>query len=224
MSYTHSAQPTTRHSATGPCTPAPRGVLHRGHGQVLRAGRHPPALPASVVVRSEGYTGLSLAASPGCVPIAPLKRTWTDHDGTTRWRLQVPLVLAWAVTIHKAQGTSLDGAALDAGKKEFAAGLTFVGVSRVRTLAGLHLIGPTEHLNLARFQQLGGKAGEQRLRGEDARLRALRTTTAIAVSSGRPRQRPRPQLQRRSRLTSFRRPGLPRAAWRRRGGAGRGRG
>ena len=159
------------------------GLVNGARGTVVAVvyapGTAPPALPVSVVVRFEGYTGPSLAAWPGCVPIAPLKRTWTDHDGTTRWRLQVPLVLAWAVTIHKSQGMSLDGAALDAGEKEFAAGLTFVGVSRVRTLAGLHLIGPTEHLNLSRFQQLGGKAGEQRLR-EDARLRALSTTTSLA--------------------------------------------
>ena len=201
------------------------GLVNGARGTVVAVvyapGTAPPALPVSVVVRFEGYTGPSLTAWPGCVPIVPLKRTWTDHDGTTRWRIQIPLVLAWAVTIHKSQGMSLDGAALDAGEKEFAAGLTFVGVSRVRTLAGLHLIGQTEHLNFSRFQQLGGKAGEQRLR-EDARLRALSTTTSLAFHQD---GLAGVLALNSDVLSTYVVPpqGPPRAARARRGGAGRGR-
>jgi hypothetical protein len=46
--------------------------------------------------------------------------------------------LAYAITIHKAQGISVDKAILNlSGKQDFAAGLTYVAISRVRSLRGI---------------------------------------------------------------------------------------
>ena len=56
------------------------------------------------------------------------------------YRKQFPLILAYAVTIHKCQGLSLDCAIVDLSEKVFSPGMAYVAISRVRMLAGLHLV------------------------------------------------------------------------------------
>ena len=55
---------------------------------------------------------------------------------------QFPVRLAWALTIHKAQGLTLDRVYIDLGRGTFAHGQTYVALSRCRTLEGLALARP----------------------------------------------------------------------------------
>lgn len=55
---------------------------------------------------------------------------------------QLPIKVAYAMSIHKSQGQTLDKIHLDLGRRAFCTGLTYVGLSRVKTLEGLTLQRP----------------------------------------------------------------------------------
>lgn len=55
---------------------------------------------------------------------------------------QFPLMLAWAVTIHKSQGKTLERVIIDLGNGAFAAGQLYVALSRCKTLSGIALKQP----------------------------------------------------------------------------------
>lgn len=60
------------------------------------------------------------------------------YKGVTK--MQIPLKLAWACTIHKIQGQTLDSVIVDCGRTVFECGQTYVALSRVKDLDSLYLL------------------------------------------------------------------------------------
>ena len=117
-----------------------------------------------VMVNFPGYHGPSLSPSrPSVVPITQVRST--NQKG-------MPLTLAWAVTIHKSQGMTLDHVTVDLGNAEFASGLTFVALSRAKTFNGLRI----EPFDFNRFQRIEKGRHVAARRHEFLRLRALAAT------------------------------------------------
>ncbi len=74
------------------------------------------------------------------VTVKPESWELIDGDRVRASVSQIPLRLAWAITVHKAQGMTLDSAQIDL-KKAFVEGMGYVALSRVKNLSSLYLSG-----------------------------------------------------------------------------------
>lgn len=99
-----------------------------------------------VIIGYDEFNGYPIikTRSGQSIVVAPME--WAvEENGKIRAQInQIPLRLAWAITVHKSQGMSLDAAVMDLSQV-FEFGQGYVALSRVRRLSGLYLLGMNEH-------------------------------------------------------------------------------
>jgi ATP-dependent DNA helicase PIF1 len=92
-----------------------------------------------------------------------------EEEGKVKAQLtQYPLRLAWAITVHKSQGMSLDAVEVDLSKS-FEKGMGYVALSRVRTLEGLRILGLNENALKVRDDVMEFDEELKEMSGEDKR-------------------------------------------------------
>ena len=101
-----------------------QGLVNGSRGIVT--GYSPGGLP---LVRFLGFTD----------PVLVDRAHWWLADHDTIGRSQIPLKVAYAITIHKSQGATLDSALIDIGSRTFEYGQAYVALSRCRSLEGLYV-------------------------------------------------------------------------------------
>jgi hypothetical protein len=99
-----------------------------------------------VVIGFEEFSGQPIIKTKSGRSIVIPPMDWVvEEGGKIRAQItQVPLRLAWAITVHKSQGMSMDSAIMDLSQV-FEFGQGYVALSRVRRLSGLYLLGLNEH-------------------------------------------------------------------------------
>jgi ATP-dependent DNA helicase PIF1 len=95
-----------------------------------------------MVTGFEEGTNYPVVTLTGSRIITMTPETWELRDGDKKRAslVQIPLRLAWAITVHKSQGMTLDAARIDL-RRAFTFGMGYVALSRVRRLETLSLVG-----------------------------------------------------------------------------------
>ena len=129
----------------------------------------------TVLVKFDGYKGDKsvLQDIDNVYPVSAITRTWYTKN-TECHRTQLPLVPAYAISIHKSQGLTKETAVLDLGPTEHSGGLTYTALSRVRRLEKLMFRGaiPPSADRLLKYHHSGNRgklaAHFERVRHDDS--------------------------------------------------------
>lgn len=94
------------------------------------------------VIGFDKYNELPIIKTADGKKIMVMPEDWMfEEEGKVKAKItQLPLRLAWAITVHKSQGMTLDAVEMDLSKC-FEPGMGYVALSRVRSLLGMRLLG-----------------------------------------------------------------------------------
>ncbi|XP_026428269.1 ATP-dependent DNA helicase pfh1-like [Papaver somniferum] len=117
------------------------GLVNGSRGVVVdivykNGEKSPTSMLIVVMVDFDKYTGPKLYPGSNVIPITPQTTDWISTTGVSCQRIQLPLILCRAITVHKSQGLNLDQAMVDIGPRK-SLGLTFVALSRTKNLRDL---------------------------------------------------------------------------------------
>jgi hypothetical protein len=133
----------------------PAGLVNGAQGTIYdvawNEGANPWQDPPDVImVDLDNYDGppyLTTDEGRKIVPILPVTRDFLVGNETCS-RTQFPLIVAFAITVHKCQSLTKDQIVADLATRDFQAGISYVAVSRVTSLQGLLLEAPFDRQNL----------------------------------------------------------------------------
>lgn len=135
--------------------PSPKKLELRVGAQVMftkNSGRWVNGTIGVVVAMLDGRVEVRLNETGSIVDVGPA--SWEQFDyklnpathqverDVVGEYLQIPLMLAWSVTIHKSQGKTIERVHIDLGAGAFETGQTYVALSRCRSLSALTLSRP----------------------------------------------------------------------------------
>jgi hypothetical protein len=150
------------------------------HSIIYKEGEKPPQLPVAIIGVFDKYNGAQfdwsadLDMPDNAIPICPVSRKFFrgKKDCT---RLMLPMILGYAMSIHRLQGDTMGKVILNPGETEFALGLLLVGATRTKTFEGLAFTSPFP--NFIRFAQIGKKKSLGARLEEERRLMELENAT-----------------------------------------------
>ncbi|KJK73474.1 hypothetical protein H634G_11287 [Metarhizium anisopliae BRIP 53293] len=163
------------------------GLCNGARGTVYDIGWAPGAdpirdQPCVIMMEFDKYTGpafLTTADGRKIVPILPVVRDFLV-GATLCTRTQFPLIVCYAITVHTSQSITEDRIVTDLSCRDFQTGLSYVAVSRVKTLQGLMLDAPFDRNRLTYTSPPEGIKMKMR----DQRLRSWQVLTQNPYKNG----------------------------------------
>jgi ATP-dependent exoDNAse (exonuclease V) alpha subunit len=149
------------------------GALRTVRDITWAAGDDPTKdLPLALIVAFDKYQGPTIPHADDGTPFVPVFTSKREfYRGAAQcWRTQFPLTVAWAITVHKSQGITVRKAVLNIARRDFVPGLSYVAVSRVKSLSGIMFEEPFDY---SRFRGTPSVTETMRLADKARRMRQM---------------------------------------------------